>query len=88
VALKQAQEEVIEQRRVAQQEKATLQEKFEEEKLHIYHEKEQLLMEQVGVKEEISKALRSVTGLDQNEEDPLEHQVAQLVEAIQQLQHE
>jgi uncharacterized protein YaaN involved in tellurite resistance len=27
-----------------------------------------------------------MTGLEKNEEDPVEHQVAQLVEAIQQLQ--
>jgi hypothetical protein len=43
VALKQAQEEVIEQRRVAQQEKDDLQTKFEEEKAQIQQEKEQLL---------------------------------------------
>jgi hypothetical protein len=50
VALKQAQEEVIEKHRVAQQEKDALQAKFKEEKVQIQHEKEQLLMEQVGVK--------------------------------------
>jgi hypothetical protein len=44
VALKQAQEEVIEKRRVAQQEKDELQAKFEEDKAQIQHEKEQLLM--------------------------------------------
>jgi hypothetical protein len=43
-------------------------------------------MEQVGVKEAITRALRSMTGLEKNEEDPVEHQVAQLVESIQQLQ--
>jgi hypothetical protein len=45
VALKQAQEAVIEQRRIAQQEKASLQSKFEEEKAQIQREKEQLLAE-------------------------------------------
>jgi DNA primase len=54
--------------------------------VQIQQEKEQLLMEQVGVKEAVSRALRSVTGLEKKEEDPVEHQVAQLVEAIQQLQ--
>jgi hypothetical protein len=43
-------------------------------------------MEQVGVKEVVSRALRFVTGLEQKEECPVEHQVAQLIEAIQQLQ--
>jgi hypothetical protein len=86
VALKQAQEEVIEQRRVAQQEKDDLQIKFEEDKAQIQKEKEQLLMEQVGVKEAVNRALRSVTGLEQIEEDPVESQVAKLAAAIQQLQ--
>jgi hypothetical protein len=45
VALKQAQEEVIEQCRVAQQEKDDLQIKFEEDKAQIQKEKEQLLIE-------------------------------------------
>jgi hypothetical protein len=44
-ALKQVQKVVIEQRRVAQQEKASLQTKFEEEKAQIQQEKEQLLTE-------------------------------------------
>jgi hypothetical protein len=47
VSLKQAQEEVIYQHRIAHQEKDALQENFEEEKVQIHHEKEQLLMEQV-----------------------------------------
>jgi hypothetical protein len=33
-------------------------------------------MEQVGVKEAINKELCSVMGLEQKEEDPMEHQVA------------
>jgi VIT1/CCC1 family predicted Fe2+/Mn2+ transporter len=86
VALKQAQEEVIEQCRVAQQEKDDLQTKFEEERAQIQQEKEQLLAEQIGVKEAVNRALRSVTGLEKKEEDPVEHQVAKLAEAIQQLQ--
>jgi hypothetical protein len=43
VALKQAQEEIIEKRRVAQQEKDDLQIKFEEDRAQIQQEKEQLL---------------------------------------------
>jgi hypothetical protein len=49
-------------------------------------EKEKFLVEQVGVKEAVNRALHSVTGLEKKEEDPVEHQVEQLVEAIQQLQ--
>jgi hypothetical protein len=86
VALKQAQEEIIEQRRVAQQEKDDLQIKFEEDRAQIQQEKEQLLTEQVGVKEAVHRALRSVTGLEKMEEDPVESQVVKLAEAIQQLQ--
>jgi ornithine cyclodeaminase/alanine dehydrogenase-like protein (mu-crystallin family) len=63
-ALKKVQKVVIEQRRVAQQEKAALQTKFEEEKAQIQQEKEQLLAEQLRVKEAVSRALRSVTGLE------------------------
>jgi hypothetical protein len=86
VALKQAQEEVIEQCRIAQQEKDALQAKFEEERAQIQQEKEKLLVEQVRVKEAVNRALRSVMGLEQKEEEPVEHQVAQLAETIQQLQ--
>jgi uncharacterized protein YaaN involved in tellurite resistance len=45
-----------------------------------------MLMEQVGFKEAVNKALRSVTGLEKMKEDPMENQVANLVEAIQHLQ--
>jgi hypothetical protein len=40
-------------------------------------------MKKVGVKESINIALRSMTGLEQKEEDPVEHQVPQIAEAIQ-----
>jgi hypothetical protein len=49
----------------------------------IQQEKEQLLTEQVGIKEAISRALHSVTSLEKKEEDPVEHQVEHLAEAIQ-----
>jgi hypothetical protein len=45
-----------------------------------------LLAEKIGVKEAVTRALHSVTGLEQMEEDPVESQVGKLVEAIQQLQ--
>jgi hypothetical protein len=45
-----------------------------------------LLAEQVGVKEAVHRALHSVIGSEKMEEDPVENQVAKLVEAIQQLQ--
>jgi hypothetical protein len=56
------------------------------EKAQIQQEKEKLLAEQLEVKEAVNRALRSVMGLEKKEEEPVEHQVAQLVEAIQQLQ--
>jgi hypothetical protein len=45
-----------------------------------------LLAEKIGVKEVVTRELRSVTGLEQMEEDPMEIQVGNLCEAIQQLQ--
>jgi hypothetical protein len=85
-ALKQAKEEAIEKRRVAQQEKDDLQAKFAEDRAQIQKEKEQLLTEQMGVKEAVTRALHSVMGLAQMEEETTESQVGKLVEAIQQLQ--
>jgi hypothetical protein len=67
VALKQAQEEVIEEHRVVQQEKDDLQIKFEKDKAQIWEDKEQLLTEKVGVKKAVNRALRSVIGLEQIE---------------------
>jgi hypothetical protein len=43
-------------------------------------------VEQMGVKEAVTRALRSVMGLEQMEEETTESQVGKLVEAIQQLQ--
>jgi acyl-CoA thioesterase len=77
---------MVEQRRVAQKEKEDLQAKFEEERVQAKQEKEQLLTEQLGFKEEDDRALHSVTGLEPKVEDRVENQVAQLMEAIQQLQ--
>jgi hypothetical protein len=59
---------------------------FAEDRAHIQKEKEHLPTEKIGVKEEVTRALHSVTGLEQMEEDPVKIQVVNLVEAIQQIQ--
>jgi hypothetical protein len=69
--------------RVAEQEKVSLQTKFEEEKAQIQQEKEQFLAEQLEVQEAVNRALHSVTGLEPKAEDRVTHQVDQLTEAIQ-----
>jgi hypothetical protein len=46
-----------------QQEKDDIQVKFAEDITHIQKEKEQLLAEHMGVKEAVTRALRSVLGL-------------------------
>jgi hypothetical protein len=84
--LKQVQGDIVEQRRIAEQEKVSLQAKFEAEKAQMQQEKEQLLAEQLEVKEAVNRALHSVTGLELQAEDRVTHQVEQLAEAVQQLQ--
>jgi hypothetical protein len=74
---------LVEQCRVAEQEKISLQTKFDEEKAQMQQEKEQLLTGKLKVKEAVNRALRSVTGLEPQAEDRVEHQVEQLVKAIQ-----
>jgi hypothetical protein len=69
-----------------QQEKDDLQAKFAEDKALIQKEKEQLLTEKMGVKEAVTRALCSMLGLAQIEEDIVEIQVENLAKAIQQLQ--
>jgi hypothetical protein len=49
-------------------------------------EKDQLHVEQIGVREVVTRALHSVPGLEQMEEETTESQVGKLIEAIQQLQ--
>jgi hypothetical protein len=85
-ALKQEKEEVLEKLRVAQQEKDDIREKFKEDREKIQKEKDQLLMEQTVVKEVVTRALLSMSGLAQMEEETTESQVGKLAEAIQQLQ--
>jgi hypothetical protein len=84
--LKQVKGVLIEQHRLAKKEKVSLQMKFGKEKEQIQQEKEQLLAEQLKVKEAVNRALRSVTGLEPQAEDRVMHQVEKLTEAIQQLQ--
>jgi hypothetical protein len=85
-ALKHAHEEIIEQRQAAQQEKEAIQEKYDKERAKIQKEKEQLLAKQIGIEEAVNRAFRSVTGLEQKAEEPIECQVMKLAEVIQQLQ--
>jgi hypothetical protein len=63
-ALKKAQEEIIEQRQAAQQEKNVLQAKFEEDRVKIEKKKENLLVKQIGIEEEVNRAFLFVTSLE------------------------
>jgi hypothetical protein len=74
---------LIEQRNVAEHENIALQEKFDEEKAQMQQEKENLLVEQLEVKEAVNGALRSVTVLEIKVEDRVTQQVDQISEAIQ-----
>jgi chromosome segregation ATPase len=84
--LTQVQGVLVEKCSAAEQEKLSLQVKFDEEKAQLQQEKEQLLAEQLEVKEAVNRALRSVTVLEIKAEDRVTQQVNQLAEAIQQLQ--
>jgi hypothetical protein len=84
--LKQAKEEALEQRRVVQQDKYDLREKFKEDTKQIQREKDEQIAEQIGVREAVTRELCSMPGLAQMEEDPTKSQVGKLIEAIQQLQ--
>jgi hypothetical protein len=92
-SLEKEKEEILEQLRVArycvtayENEKDEFRVMLEEDKVKIQREKDQLLAEKTAVKEVVSKALRSVSGLAQEEHEAVEVQVMKLVEAIQQLQ--
>jgi hypothetical protein len=82
-ALKKSHEDIIEKRRVAHQEKEDIQEKFDKDRETIQKEKEQLLAKQIGIEEDVNRAFRSVIGLEQKAEEPLDRQVMKLVEFIQ-----
>jgi hypothetical protein len=45
-------------------------------------EKEQLLIEQLEEKKAVNKALRSMTGLELQDEDQVTHQVEKLAEVV------
>jgi hypothetical protein len=76
MALKQAQEEMVDQHWVTQKEKDYLQANFKEERAHAKQGKEQLLPEQLGVKEVVDIALHSMMGLEPKVEDQVDYQVA------------
>ena len=84
--MKQEKEEVLGQLRVAQKDKYEIRVVFEEDKENIQKEKDQLITEQTMVKEVVTKALFSVSGLAWEEEMSIVIQVGNIVEAIQQLQ--
>jgi hypothetical protein len=84
--LKQGKEESLEQHRVVKQERENLQVKFAQDREQIQNENEQLLTEQMGVKEAVTRELCFVPGLAHIEEDIVENQLENLAEDIQQLQ--
>jgi hypothetical protein len=85
-ALEQAKEESLEKLWVVQQEKDDLRAKFEVDREQIQKEKDHLLAEKIGFKEALNRALRSVPGLAQMEEETTEIQVGKLAESIHHLQ--
>jgi hypothetical protein len=85
-ALAQVQGDLVEQRSTAEWENLSLQAKWDEEKSQLQQSKEQLLAEQLEVKEMVHRALRSVTVVEVKTEERVPQQVAQLEEVIQQLQ--
>jgi hypothetical protein len=69
--LKQEKEEALEKLRVAQQEKDDLRVKFEGDKEKMQKEKDQLLAEKTVVREAVTRALHSVSGLAQRKKSQL-----------------
>jgi hypothetical protein len=67
--LKQVQGDIVEKHRILEQEKVSLQAKFEEKKSQMQQEKEQLLVEKLEVKEAVNRALSSMIGLELQVED-------------------
>jgi hypothetical protein len=62
--LTQVQGVLVEQRSATEQEKSALQEKWNDEKAQLQQGKEQLLAEQLEVKEVVNRALHSVTVIE------------------------
>jgi hypothetical protein len=77
---------LVEKRSVAEHEKLALQVNFDEEKTQLQQEKEQLLVEQLEVKEMVNMALLSMTIVEAKAEDRVPQQVVQLEEVIPQLE--
>jgi hypothetical protein len=77
---------LVEQRSVAEQEKSALQAKWNDEKAQLQQGKEQLLAEQLEVKEVVNRALFSMTVIEVQTEEIIPQQVAQLEDVIQKLQ--
>jgi hypothetical protein len=84
--LAQVQGDIVKQCSTAERENIALQVKWDEEKAQLHQSKEQLLIEQLEVKEMVHRALRSVTVVEVKTEEQVPQQVAQLEEVIQQLQ--
>jgi hypothetical protein len=82
-ALAQVQKYLEDQRSTAEWENLALQAKWDEEKTQLQQSKEQLLAEQLEVKEMVNRALRSVTVVEVKTEEQVPQQVAQLEEVIQ-----
>jgi hypothetical protein len=81
-ALTQVQGVLVEQCSTVEREKLALQAKFDEEKSQLQKEKEQLLTEQIKVKEMVNITLRSVTIIEVKAEERIPQQVVQLEEVI------
>jgi hypothetical protein len=65
-----------------QQENDDIRPKFDEDKEQIQKEKDEFLTEQIGIRESMNRALRSVLVLAQMEEEKYESQVGNLTKAI------
>jgi hypothetical protein len=85
-ALNKEKEEALEQLRAVQKEKYEIRAMYEEDNVKMKKEKYQLLAEQTAVKEAVTKSLRSVSGLAQEEPESTDMKVGKLAEAIQQIQ--
>jgi hypothetical protein len=85
-ALAQVYKDLEEKHSVTEREKLALQVKWDEAKAQLQQSKEQLLTEQLEVKEMIHRALRSMTVVELKVEEQVPQQVTQLEEVIFQLQ--
>jgi hypothetical protein len=81
--LTQVQGVLVEKCSAIERENLSLQVKFNEEKAQLQQGKEQLLIEQLEVKESVNRELRSMTIVDVEAKDQAMKQVAQLEEWIQ-----